>query len=147
MDDSCSFCPYCGTDMQNTKTEMDQSLRCPYCHEIIHKEDVKCPHCQKKLKFSDRMNKDEKAGLYELLLAGLGMAFCLVPFVSLLFLALSCIFSCRDKSQGRYKKDAFFFSILGLVMSTGILILNLYLVFQNAKQNVSLLTGLFGLFF
>ncbi len=133
--------------MQNTKTEMDQSLRCPYCHEIIHKEDVKCPRCQKKLKFSDKMNKEEKTGLYELLLVGLGMAFCLIPFVSLLFLILACVLSSVDKSQGRYKKDAFFFSIIGLVMTTGILILNLYLVFQNAKQNVSMLSYLLPLFF
>lgn len=147
MEDSCSFCPYCGTDMQNKKTEMDQSLRCPYCHEIIHKEDVRCPRCEKKLKFSDKMNKDEKNGLNELLLAGLGMAFCLIPFVSLLFLILSCVFSSLDKSQGRYKKDAFFFSIIGLVLTTGILILNFCIVLQNARQNVSMLSVLFGLFF
>ena len=134
VDESSCFCPFCGEDLQQKKVGMDESLRCPSCHGIIHEDDMTCPHCQKKLKYLEKLYPNEKRGILSLLLVGVGVAFCIVPFVSIICLVLALVFSLLEKDKCRYTKDATLFSIIGLCITVGIFVVSLIINLQNQSQ-------------
>ncbi len=131
IDDSCSFCPFCGKDLQEQKVKMDDTLRCPSCHGIIHEDDFSCPHCNRKLKYLEKLYPNERRGLLCLILVGVGVAFCLVPFISFICLTIALILSLVEKDKSRYSKDATLFSIIGLCMTVGIFIVSLVVSLKN----------------
>lgn len=143
LEDSNAFCPFCGEDLQKNKVNMDDILRCPYCHEIIHAEDEKCPHCRRKLKFLEKLYPNEKRGFLALILVGVGVAFCIIPFVSFVCLIFALVVSLVEKEKSRYSKDAIIFSIIGLVFSAMIFIINVIVVIKS--QDTQTATALLSL--
>lgn len=113
------------------KVPMDDSLRCPNCHEVIHEDDTSCPRCKQKLKFQDRLSVADKRGFGELALVSFGTAFFLVPFVSFVMDVLGLVLAFIDKGDSRYRKDAILIGIISIVIEIGLLIISIITMIQN----------------
>lgn len=136
--ENSKFCSHCGANLSD-----DDAFRCPHCKGVISSYDNVCPHCNEKLKWSHQVNQNDKKGLLLLVLVGVSLSFCLIPFIGTVLSVISLVLSIIFMKTIKYAFDSFILSIISTVLCFSLLIMVLVYNLNNVNITDSIFFFMF----